>query len=429
MRTCKPAIALLLLCLGASGAFADDYYVSASTGKGKKGTKEEPAKDIGNIADKLKPGDTVNMAGGIYLGKADTGRDEILVPVKIVGGWDDTFSKRDPWGATRTVLSGDNKSKNFAKEARLEIDLQKYKGDPAEIVVDGIIVDNAARNRYAGDGDRVLRKADPKSGENASPETAGIRVQAGKGCTVTVQNCVVLNCAPTQGALAVWGAQGSKAVVRNNLVVNNTGNGIDANTIWHPRDGREMSEFTIENNTVLFTWKHDPYETFGGYALSVDADAVLTIRNNTFAFSDICGFYNAKQAKQVTLADNLFRGNLQADMIEFNMKLDCVKFEDDASLLTEASTGNVAEEITVEMPKAWALKYAARTLIDRNAAEADVKVVQNRANEWRKMLGLPLEGTDVKADSDVWLNRLGLDDALKAGAKKYAGKYGCETPK
>ncbi|MBI3097202.1 MAG: right-handed parallel beta-helix repeat-containing protein [Planctomycetes bacterium] len=387
------SIALLALLTPALSA-AEDFYVSAATGKGQKGTKEEPAKDIGNIDDKLKPGDTVNMAGGVYLGKAESGRDELLVPVKIIGGWDDAFTKRDPWGAMKTVLSGRNTSKNFQKEARLEIDLQKYKGEPAEIVVDGIIVDNAGRNRYAGDGDKVLRKADPKTGENASPETAGIRVQAGKGCTVRVENCVVLNCAPTTGALAVWGAQGSKAVVRNNLVVNNTGNGIDANTIWHPRDGREMSESTIENNTVLFTWKHDPYETFGGYALSVDADTVLTIRHNTFAFSDICGFYNAKKAKGVTLAENLFKGNLQADMIEFNTKLDGAKFEDDAELLTDTSTGNVFEEFTVEMPKAWATKYASRTLIDRNAAEADVKMVESRANEWRKMLGLPLEGTD-----------------------------------
>lgn len=132
-------VAALVALLGLPVS-AEDYFVSVSTGKGKDATKEAPAKDIGNVASRLKPGDTINLAGGVYPGKADSGCDELTVPVKIVGGWDTAFTKRDPWGATRTVLSGDNKSKNFSGGARLEVDLQKFKG-AGDVVIDGNAVE------------------------------------------------------------------------------------------------------------------------------------------------------------------------------------------------------------------------------------------------------------------------------------------------
>jgi hypothetical protein len=421
----RTIVILLSLALLPSAAFCEEYFVSANTGKGRKGSKEEPVKDIGNLGE-LKPGDTINMAEGVYLGKNDSGRDEILVPVKIVGGWDAAFAKRDPWGAHKTILSGDNKSKNFDGGARLEIDLQKFKGGGGEIVVDGIVVDNAGRNRYAGEGSKIVRKADPKSGENPSPESAGILVKASKGVNATVQNCVVLNCAPSAGALSVWGGQGGKCVIKNNLAINNTGSGLEANTMWHPRDGKDLPVFSIENNTVLFSWKHDAIATFGGNGLQVDADTVVVASNNVFAFSDIAGVNNAKKSKALTLKDNLFAGNLQCDFIEFNTKLDAAKISDDASLLSKDSAGNTTAAIKLASEPAWAERYASRQVLDRNAAEADVKAAKTRVNEWRGILGLPLQAADLKVDSDIWLHRLKLEDALKAGAAKFEGKFGCQ---
>ena len=46
-----------------------------------------------------------------------------------------------------------------------------------------------------------------------------------------------------------------------------------------------------------------------------------------------------------------------------------------------------------------------RPVIDRNKAEADVQVKDGWQNELRSMLGLAQQGTDVKADSDVWLHQ------------------------
>jgi len=50
-------------------SYARDWYVSSTKGKGKKGTKLKPAKDLGNIISKLKSGDSIFIAGGVYFGK------------------------------------------------------------------------------------------------------------------------------------------------------------------------------------------------------------------------------------------------------------------------------------------------------------------------------------------------------------------------
>ncbi len=427
------AVTVVASTLAARDARAEEYYVSAASGKGKVGSKAEPGKDMGFLVGKLKAGDTINMAGGVYLSKSETGHDTFDFPVKIIGGWDETFPKRHPWGATKTILSGDNKSKNLNTQARLEITLQaglhakRKDSREGDIVLDGLIVDNAARNRYAGDGAKIVRMADPKKGEGPTPESAGILVKAGKNGNATIENCVVMNCGPTTGALSVWGYDGSKITIRNNLIINNTGAGIEANSWWHPKDDRGLPEFTIESNTVVFSWKHDPFATYGGYGLDMDHDIQAVVKGNVFAFCDIAGVHNPKLALKLTLAENLLRGNLQADYVEFSRKIDVAKL-DEAEKLSDASKGNVGDELVVPMEKAWSERFAARQVIDRNAAEADVKAVGGKANQWRRMLGLPQEGGAVKADSDVWLHRLAVEDALKAGATRYGGKFGCSTP-
>lgn len=108
--------------------------------------------------------------------------------------------------------------------------------------------------------------------------------------------------------------------------------------------------------------------------------------------------------------------------------LSCAEIEESAQLLTPASTGNVAGKIELQLDAKWAASFAARTVIDRNKAEADVKTKDNWQNELRSMLGLNKQGTDIKADSDVWLHRLAVDAAVKAGSAKFEGKYGCQNP-
>ncbi|MBL8752832.1 MAG: hypothetical protein JNK15_05980 [Planctomycetes bacterium] len=406
------------------------YYVSDARGKGKKGTKEEPVSDLSILIPMLKNGDTVLVAGGVYLGRGDCGSDKIPVTCSIIGGWNEEFTARDPWGACRSVFAGDNKAKNWNFNARLWFDCRGQK-EPGKIVIDGIVVDNGPRNYYQKDaGTKIVRKANMATGNNATPESPGIFVDTPKGGTATITNCVVMNTAPTggTGAIYAFGHENSTLTIANNLVVNNTGNGINCCSCWHPKDGKGLPKFTVAENTVLFSWKYDPIATHGGSSLKMDGDTVVTATGNAFGFNDYYDVDNVKQSKGLTLKDNLLGPALVGEYNEFNTVLAAAKMEEEAQLLSAESTGNVTGKIELELDPMWATNFAARQVIDRAKAEADVKEKDGWQNDLRGMLGLNKVGTDLKADSDVWLHRMAIDDALKTGMAKVQGKYGCQNP-
>ncbi len=420
----------LTVLVAAASAFADEYYISSARGKGKVGSKEEPARDLGIISDKLKPGDVVHIAAGTYYGISESGVDEVNVPVKIIGGYSDDFSKRDPWGEHKTIFTGKNKSENFKPNARLYVGTRKLKLDAkSEILVDGIIFDNGERNGYVDEKSlKITRTFMAKTKTNIAADSPGLSIDPPAGCEVLVVNCVVMNTAPhhKQGALKIYGGRSCKITVRNNLVVNNSGAGIYLNS-WH-QGNKDLPEFLVENNTVLFTWKYDAMSTDCGSALKTEASVIATVRDNVFGFSDAFGLDNMGRAKLTLLQDNLFCASLIAPYVEFNTKMKMERVEEESKFIDSAK-GNLKGEITVPVPEEWAKNYASRVIIDRAVAEQAVEPVDNWQNQVRKMLGLPLEGTDIKETSAVWLHRLATDAGLKCGEKKYQDKYGCEKPK
>ncbi len=408
-----------------STASARDWYVSSSRGKGKKGTKEKPAKDLGNIIKKLSPGDIIHIAAGTYLGKGKNGADWITVPVRIIGGYDDTFAKRDPWGAHQTIFSGQNGSKNYRPMARLHIDLSKYRGkETPPIEVDGIIIDQAAQNRYkTAKKLKIVRKANPKTGETPTPDRGALIVsvskinRAGASWNITVQNNVIINCAASQGCLTVRGHKNTVAKIKNNLLVNNTGTGIYATSAFRGKDGHPR--FDIGDNTVLFTWKYDAYvQSYSGNSLKVDDDTLVVAYKNVFAFADRIGVMKSGQ-EPLTLMGNIILGNVGTDYYEANgdQKIALADLEDEAEWLGDKTAGNGNPKIDVKVSQAFKQKYAGRTLIDRNAAEADIKAEKTNANALRSILGLNTQAKGIDADSAIWLPMIELKDALQAGVK------------
>ena len=444
MKLTKKTLLFVVCSILLSGPFqAADYYVSSTRGKGKVASKESPARDLGNIISRLMPGDTVHIAAGTYLGRGKSGSDVILVPVSIIGGYNDDFSQRDPWGEFKTILTGDVKSKNYKVSPRLQIDLKKYEyhasGGTATppIVIDGLIIDQGPQNRYKNDEKTMLvRKASAKLGENPTPDRGALiigvsRTKDRKGTwTIEVKNCVIMNSAPTQGAMTVSGSKGSKITIKNNLVINNTGTGIFAGSLWHGSSEADAPQFTITNNTILFTEKYDAYaQSYSGNSFKCDSATVAKLANNVLAFADRNGIQ--KDGKwPLLLVDNLILGNLQADYWETtgDQKIELEYLEDEAEFLHMDSMGNVAEDISVPISKDWARLYAGRILIDRNAVEADIKVQKTKANALRSILGLPLQADDLKLDSPVWLPLMQVNDALNTGLRQYKGKYGCSKP-
>ncbi len=399
-----------------------DYYISP-TGKGRLATKEKPAKDLAALIMKLKNGDVVHIAGGTYKSKSGRGSDVIRVSVSIIGGYSPDFLSRDPWGIHKTIFTGTNDYNTGLTTARLRINGNAN----APVLIDGIIIDNGPRNRYKTDKHQlILRKASASKGENPSPETPGIKIlMKGVGTSITVKNCIIMNTAPTQGALDVQLGKDGNAVISNNLIVNNTGEGIMAKTNWHGDTPENYATYLIENNTILFNWKHDAIASYGGNSLMLDTSVNLTANGNIFGFADFGGVNNIKKCEHLVLNNNNFFGHKKYDFFdtsEMNVD-DMVDYAD----YLNGGEGNVSETISLPMNQDWANLFAARKEISRAAVDASSTVSNSAENQVRGILGLNKMGSAVSMDASIWLHQMQVEDAVKLGIQQYNGK-GCQKP-
>jgi len=405
-----------------------NYYIRPD-GKGKEASKSSPAKDIAAIAMQLKAGDIVHVAAGIYTSKGDQSSDVFTVPISIIGGYSPDFNTRDPWRKYKSIFSGTNDISKGLTTERIGILTDKgYKDWTGEIVIDGIIIDNGARNYYS-DAKEVFirRKASPEKGMNPTPNTPGIKIRTGSGTKVIVKNCIITNTAPTQGALDIQVGKDGSALIENNLIVNNTGEGIMCKSNHHGTTG--FPNYIVKNNTILFSWKHDAVASFGGNSIMFDNSLTLLAENNVFGFSDYGGVNNIKQCKSVTLKNNLLVGHKKYDYQEFATGLKLDELEDYANYITRESSGNYSQEIKLDINKIWAEKYFGRVEISRAEVDAAAKVSNSGSNQLRAMFGLPLQAGAVSIDAEIWLHRMSLDDAIKLGMTTYGKGSGCNVNK
>jgi hypothetical protein len=441
LSICLASLAGLVFAASNPGAavaqdtsFGCTKYVNIATGRGKKATFEKPAKDLGNIISRLEAGDVVCIAEGVYTGRGDNGADSIEIPVTILGGFNQDFTLRDPWGAHRTIFTGVHNSDNFDTGYRLSIDTSKFatalmevRDEPTEhtVMVDGIVIDNGPRNYYRDDTESgIVRLGTPS--DTPTPESGGLVISTGVNSTVIVQNVVVTNTAPTQGAFAFFPGRAADVTIRNNVAVNNTGAGFHLAKGFAGDDAAEYPTYLFENNMSIFNEKHDAFSSYGGSGIILESATNVVITNSIFAMNDAYGVDNAKRAAAVEMIGNLIFANAVADYLEFDLKMGLDEIEDESDLMDDASD-NSAEIQVFEVSQGWAAKYAARQIIDRNAAEADVEAVDAWYNDLRSILGMNLVGTDLDVDSAVWLPRMSLEDVFQI-ARLYSGQYGVNSP-
>ncbi|MBK8843846.1 MAG: hypothetical protein IPO33_13920 [Saprospiraceae bacterium] len=222
------------------------------------------------------------------------------------------------------------------------------------------------------------------------------------------------------------GKDGS-ALIENNLIVNNTGEGIMCKSNHHGTTG--FPNYIVKNNTILFSWKHDAVASFGGNSIMFDNSLTLLAENNVFGFSDYGGVNNIKQCKSVTLKNNLLVGHKKYDYQEFATGLKLDELEDYANYITRESSGNYSQEIKLDINKIWAEKYFGRVEISRAEVDAAAKVSNSGSNQLRAMFGLPLQAGAVSIDAEIWLHRMSLDDAIKLGMTTYGKGSGCNVNK
>ncbi len=442
MKTRKYILATVLASLifwGLSNASAQEQeyrsmctkFVSISTGSGRDASLEQPAKDLGNIIARLEPLDVVCIAEGEYLGRGENGVDDIDIPVSVIGGFSTDFSTRDPWGAHKTIFTGLHNSENFETQTRLSIDstdyattLKEARGEDIEhtIIVDGLIFDNGPRNYYKDETESmIVRQGTPSA--TPTPESGALTIRTGVSSTVIVQNNIAINFAPTEGVFSFFGGKNADITIRNNVATNNTGAGFRLGTNF---TGEEVPQYLFENNISVFNQKHTAFGTFGGSGIMLESSTNAKIYNSIFAYNDNFGIDNTKRAPDVVLNNNVIASNANADMVEFDLKMDYDEIEDESELIWEAS-GNIGETIPFEIDEQWGIYYVSRNVIDRNAAEEEVQATEAWYNDVRAFFGWNTLADDLNVDSPVWLPRMQLDDVWNI-ALMYDGQYGVFTP-
>ncbi len=415
-------------------AEARDWFISAERGGGREGSIEKPAKDLGNIISRLEAHDRIFIAGGTYLGRAENGVDSIEIPVEIYGGWNEDFNLRDPWGEFKTIFTGVHNSQNFSTDYRLSIDTSRFatplmeaRGEETEhrIVVDGVWFDNGPRNYYSDESESLLIRKGTAS-DTPSPESGGMTISTGINGDIVVENCIVMNTAPTQGAFAFFPGKNGKVTVNNNMAVNNTGIGFHLSSSTATADASSMPQYEFKNNISVFNEKHDPFATYGGSSVAMESSVKVVMTGNVLGMNDYYAIDNAKRSQGIIMTHNLMFGNAIADYLEFDTKMDLEDIVDWSDLVDDVS-GNRKELVQLNVSEDWVAKYMARAVIDRNAAEEDVQAVDSWQNDVRSIFGLNLVGNDLSVDSAVWLPRISIDDVL-AVAGPYLDQYGASIP-
>lgn len=406
-------------------------FVHEASGSGREATLERPARDMGNLISELVPGDVVCIAEGVYTGRSERGVDRIEIPVSVIGGFSPDFRARDPWGAHKTIFTGVHNSPNFETQTRLTIDtsnfatrLMEARGEPTDhmVIVDGIIFDNGPRNYYSDETEvMIVRQGTPS--HTPTPESGALTVRTGINSRVLVQNNIAINFAPTEGVFSFFGGKAAEVTIRNNVAANNTGAGFRLGTSF---TGDEVPYYSFTNNISVFNQKHTPFGSFGGSGIMLESSTDVEITNSIFAYNDNFGVDNSKRAPGLVLNDNIIAANANADYMEFDLKIQLRFIEDEADFIREAR-GNRGDPIRFDVDAQWGNAYASRNVIDRNAAEAEVQVVDAWYNDVRSFFGWNLIGTDLNVDSPIWLPRLSLDDALNI-AVLADGQYGVYIP-
>jgi hypothetical protein len=406
-------------------------FVHDESGSGRVATLERPARDLGNIISNLEPGDVVCIAGGTYTGRGDRGVDTIEYPVSVIGGFSPDFTKRDPWGLHQTVFTGLHNSSNFETQTRLTIDtsnfatrLKEARGEPTEhtIIVDGIIFDNGPRNYYSDSTESlIVRQGTPS--HTPTPESGALTIRTGVNSTVIVQNNIAINFAPTEGVFSFFGGKSAEFTIRNNVAANNTGSGFRLGTGF---TGSEIPHYNFENNISVFNQKHTPFGSFGGSGIMLESSTRVEISNSIFSYNDNFGIDNSKRSNNLVLYNNVIASNAIADYLEFDIKMGFDDIEDEAELIYDAMD-NVNHSISFNINAQWGAYYSSRNVIDRNAAETEVQVINSWYNNVRAMFGWNTLAEDLRVDSPVWLPRFSLDDAFNI-ADLYDGKFGVHRP-
>lgn len=436
----KSLFMLAAALLFAMTANAQTYYVSKSTGSNRNdGSKDAPFKNIQKAIDAVPEGATIYVAEGNYFGTLDKGNIPVTKCVKIYGGYNTDFSKRDVL-KYRTMVQPNATSNGTA--SGLGTMIIKTNNAKEEIVIDGLLFDRGNSISYNARGEGKPEGVDcpmmnpigtsGKGGANLdeqvlTTETREIYFDNPTFKQITIRNCAFVN-APNYG---IGGQFRGKALIDNNIFINNR---MIACDIWGG-DANINMEVEFCNNTVLFTWSRLKDMGDMGYAFRYNNRTDSYVHHNIFGCSVFAALDRGRtdtpkdrEAMKVTTSEhNMFflnkRGDLALPGGGMFMMVNCEDFEEVEQLkeIDGCVRLNDPSVLKGKINEAYLNGF-----INVSYKESLSSNPNSPENQFRQAMGMNQTGT-MTSSATMFANRYPFEDALKMfGAIK---DFGAQLPK
>ncbi|MBX3729854.1 MAG: right-handed parallel beta-helix repeat-containing protein [Candidatus Sumerlaeia bacterium] len=384
------------------------WFVNGETGNnGNEGTQAAPLKNIDRAIRNAAAGDTILVAGGVYMGTFGSGKLEIDKPLSLYGGFASDFSARD-FLAHPTFFQPDNASAAKTRDALVTI-TKSIDG----IVIDGFVFDMGRRNSYSsakgqpeGVETGMLLLPPAKDGNDAPTVEKPILSipSATQGGDMTVRNCVFANGA-NFGIQA--GVRSGTLRILNNVFVANRMAAIEV----YGTAAQEPGNVEIAHNTILFTWSRLEDFQDMGYGIRLMTKMRYDIHDNIIGGNILGGVEHRRFNKDewIKLDNNIFFVNKTADFAYSpgSNELFNLAAAELSDVPLASVRGNVTE-IPASLPvdKAYlegylGARYSEQTSLDRDSP----------ANQWRSALGMNLVGS-IQTQVTMFANRYPVANAL-----------------
>ncbi len=385
------------------------WFVSAEGGNNQNdGSRKSPFKEIDRALKSAAAGDTILVAEGRYMGTFGIGYLEIDKPVRLYGGFSGDFSSRDH-KRRATRFQPDNASGAKARKPLITF----TKGIDGA-VLDGFVLDMGERNSYSaaegkpdGVATGMLLLPPAKNGNDAPTVEQPILSVAtsAEGGNFTVRNCVFANGANFGIQAAI---RSGTMTVENNVFVANRMAAIEA---YATSNADPAATVVVRNNTILFTWSRLKDFADMGYGIRIMKKTAYDIQGNLIGGNVTGGIDHTRFNKDdsIRMDGNVFFVNRRSDLFyspssNTQLSLRTADFGD----LPFAS----AKDNRTEIPPSLAIDkaYLAGFLAARYTEETDLDR-DSPANQWRSVLGMPLQGTMTSA-ATMFANRYPWESAL-----------------
>lgn len=419
------------------------YYVSANgKSRGADGLSPETAKkDIQAVLNIIKEngenGAVVRVGEGNFLGYTNQGYIEIANFITLEGGWNETFTERDPFKYITRIQPdeeqrGTNGSKGVIQTTR-DLDNVMSKTPQGTLIIDGIMIDLGLENFYkpANPGDE--RFGCPSEAfetgrmEDATPPQINHQIFHSDGWiagNVIIRNCLIAN-SPYFGLQ--FGSRCGEVEICNCVIIANRYAGVRVD--GGDKDGK-ASHVNFHHNTVAFSWCRDKFMEDMGYGYEFMNKINGDVHHNIFIGNNYAAIARTRidskefeAIKKTNVYENYFFLNA-ADLqlpSRGGGKWTNIKCSDIEDMVDEQTIPRA--ENNRELPANDPFFNA----IDKDYLEAfaNLKIIaqsqnfdaNSASNQFRQALGQNMQGTEIRRVS-MYGNRYNFDKAMKLfGAK------------